>query len=154
MTVFFLTAFSAGCGEDGAAPEAASTPECEIDACDGDTVLNKCNDGKIEKIDCSEKGQVCSVNACKAKASEKEPECTADACDPDGVTLLKCNDGKVERVNCSQDNDQICTNNACAPKGTTPDCTADACDADGVTLLKCNGGTIERVDCSKDDDQI
>ncbi|GEM_PF-2516199 len=129
------------CVEDTTIPEDPKPePECTADACANSLFLNKCNDGKIVQIDCSENNQICQNDACVDK-----PECEADSC-INSITLSKCNDGKVEIVDCSA-KDQICDNNACVPK---PACTEDTCFND-LTLAKCSEGKVEMIDCSQND---
>ena len=128
------------CVEKNVEPGPDPEPECTADACANSIFLNKCVDGNIEQVDCSENGQVCQNDACVDK-----PECEADTC-INGITLSKCNNGKPEIVDCSKD-DQICDNNACIPK---PACTQDSC-LNGLTLSKCNDGHVEIVDCSAND---
>ena len=149
-------AFTA-CGDDGndSKKDPAPTPsaECTADACAADGVtLNKCNNGKIEAVNCGANGQICTNNACADKPADA-PACTADACDTDGVTLLKCEGGVVNRIKCSDAN-QICSDNKCAdkPAEETP-CTAADDKCEGNVRHFCNAafGKMETQNCADGD---
>lgn len=121
-------AFTA-CGDDGnSSSKQDSTPaaECTADACDADGVtLKKCNNGKIEKINCGANGQICSNNACAAKTAEGTKCTDADTKCIDDMTLNQCNPstGAMNPVNCAEGN-MICDNNQCIAKEAA-DCTAN-----------------------------
>ena len=117
--------------------------ECTVTACDGN-ILNKCNDGKLEKEDCGT-DKVCSAGACIAK--EDAPKCTETKCE--GDVLKKCDNGTVVEENCAAKS-MTCSNNACVAKGTEPvenECEGDTAACDNGVLRKCVDGKFVDEDC-------
>ncbi len=159
--LFALSAISAlsfaltACGDDGdkkddPTPTPTPSADCTADACDANgTTLNKCNNGKIEAVDCSANGQICSNNACADKPAGNV-DCTADACDADGVTWLQCVGGKINKVNCGEAG-KICSDNKCADRpAETPKCTAADDKCEGTVRHFCNTetGEMDSQDCA------
>lgn len=117
------------CGGNGICTE-------DDDKCDGNTLLT-CKSGKLEQVDCAERGMICD-DATKSCDVEK---CTEDDVRCSDGSLFICEPGRAEREEDCRSKGKVC--NAEAKRCETPKVIAkigDPCTCDGESCYKSHTG--------------